>query len=103
MKCSKPNNIIINWTWCYFENPDGEFIEFINNMDFYGSLETIFHETNEEIRDWHYSESAHKILSDIFIEILENPKERKKYRLNTHNPIFRPDINSKSFTLKKLL
>jgi hypothetical protein len=103
IKKSKSNNLIINWTWCYFENPKNEFIEFIDNMDFYGSLETISHETNENIRDWHYSENAHKLLSDIFIEIISNPTERKKYRLETHDPIFRPDINSNSFTIKKLL
>ena len=96
IKKSKPKNLIINWTWCVFDNPKKEALEFIDNMDFYGSLETISHETNGRINDFHYSENAHKLLSDMFIEIIKNPKKRKKYRLETHNAIFRPDINKKS-------
>ena len=70
IKCSKSNNLIINWTWCYFDNPKYELIEFINNMDFYGLLETIIHETNNEIQDWHYAEAADRLLADIFKEII---------------------------------
>jgi hypothetical protein len=65
-------------------------------MDLYGSLETISHETNGEVNDFHYSENAHKLISDMFKEIILNPIDRKKYVVNTHNPIFRPDINKKS-------
>ena len=93
---SKPNNLIINWTWCSFNNPEKEALEFIEKMDFYGSLETISHETNEEVNDFHYSENAHKLISNMFKEIILNPTERKKYRLETHKPVFRPDINKKS-------
>jgi hypothetical protein len=38
----------------------------------------------------------HVDLLDEFIEIIKNPKERKKYRLETHTPVFRPDINKNS-------
>jgi hypothetical protein len=96
IKSSKPNNIIINWTWCVFEDPKNDFIDFINNMDFYGSLETISHETNGEVNDFHYSENAHKLLSNMFKEIILNPTERKKYRLETNKPVFRPNINKES-------
>jgi hypothetical protein len=51
---SKPNNLIINWTWLSFNNPEKEALEFIEKMDFYGSLETISHETNEEINDFQH-------------------------------------------------
>jgi hypothetical protein len=96
IKKSKPNNLIINWTWCVFDNPEKDALEFIDNMDFYGSLETISHETKGVINDFHYSENAHKLLFDMFIETIKHPEQRKKYRLKTHNPIFRPNINKKS-------
>ncbi len=38
------------------------------------NLETINDETNGEISDFHFSESSHKILSDIFLKEIKNTK-----------------------------
>jgi len=56
------NKNIIHWT---------PFDQRLNCM-FLNKFETIFHETNGELNDWHFSEKGHQQSADIFIHKFKN-------------------------------
>ena len=60
---------LIQWTPFYF-----------NSIKIYGdaSITTIHTETNEELKDYHYSEKGHRELANTFLEFINNDKLRNK-------------------------
>jgi len=74
IKKTFPNNKIINWTWCHFNEPSYpnqiNFLkDYYSELVHYGNIEDIITETNGKVKDFHYSERGHKILAD---KILQN-------------------------------
>ncbi len=75
IKKTFPNNKIINWTWCHFNEPNYpnqiNFLkDFCSKLVHYGFIEDIFTETNGKVKDYHYSERGHMILAGKIIENL---------------------------------
>lgn len=63
-------NIILHWSWIDHDN------ELLTNVPKIKEPKTIFHETNGEIRDFHWGKETHKDLADIIIKVI---KETGKY------------------------
>jgi hypothetical protein len=60
------NNILIHWS------PFNRNFKGMNVTPVSSNLQTIWQETEGEIRDNHYSENAHKVISEYFHKIINN-------------------------------
>ena len=71
---SLPNCNIFYWTWHPVNSPSWtkrtqEMINlFQSKLIHYGPIEDIVTETQGVVKDFHYSESAHRILSDTILK-----------------------------------
>lgn len=71
------NCTIVNWTWYHFNIPSfttgvEHIINYQNSMIHHGFLHDIYEDTNGLVKDYHYSELGHKLLSEKIINYIKN-------------------------------